>query len=104
MEKKDNKAIEKVDNLRNNLNIEEQLKDLRNDLKTTKRSIRSISNPNLDIDRLKKPPIIFKPSNLKVKIPKNAFYIVIKNGIYIYSKDLQKAYVFQKIYERYPKI
>jgi len=83
-EKKNNKTIEKVNDLHSNLNIEEQPKDLRNDLETTKRNIEPILNPDFNIDRLKKPLIIFKPSNLKVKIFENAFCIVIKNSIYVY--------------------
>ncbi len=88
MEKKDNKVVEKVNNLYNDLNIEEQPKDLRNDLRIIKRNIRLISDPDLDIDRLRKPFITFKSFNLRMKISKNAFYIVTKNDIYIYLKDL----------------
>jgi len=88
IEKKDNKVIKKVNNLYDNLNAEKQPKDPRNNLKTVEKNIRPISNLNLNIDRLKKPLIIFKPFNLGVKIPENALYIVIKNSIYVYSKDL----------------
>ncbi len=87
MEKKDNKVIEKVDNLCNDLNIKEQPKDLRDDLGTIKKSIKLIPDPDFDIDRLRKPFIAFKPSNLGMKIFKNVFYIVTKNDIYIYLKD-----------------
>jgi len=86
-ERKDNKVVEKVDDLRNDLNIEEQLKDLYSDLGIIEKSIGFIPDPDFDIDRLRKPFITFKSFNLKIKISKNIFYIVIKNGIYIYSKD-----------------
>ncbi len=88
MEKKNNKVIEKADNLYNNLNIEKQSKDLYNNLKTTKENIGLILNPDFNIDRLKKSFIVFKLSNLRIKILENIFYIITKNGIYIYSKDL----------------
>ena len=88
MEKKDNKVIKKVNNLYNDLNIKEQSKDLRNNFKTTERSIKPISDSDFDIDHLKKLLIVFKPFNLRMKILENAFYIVIKSSIYIYSRDL----------------
>ncbi len=88
IEKKDNKVAEKVDNLYNDLNIEKQPKDLYNDLRTTERNIELISNLDFDIDRLKKFFIVFKSFNLRVKIPENIFYIIMKNDIYIYLKDL----------------
>ena len=80
--------MEKVDNLCGDLGIEEQPKDLRSDFKAIKRGIRSISNPDLDNDLPGKLSIVFKPFNLRMKIPENVLYIVIKSGIYIYSKDL----------------
>ncbi len=86
--------MKKVDNLRDDLNIEKQPKDLYNDLRTTEKNIKPIPDPDFDIDRLRKPPIIFKFFNLGIKIPENVFCIVIKNGIYIYSKDLQEAHIF----------
>jgi len=88
IKKKDNKVIKKIDNLRNNLNIKEQSKDLYNNLGILEGSIGFISDLNLNIDRLKKPFIVFKPFNLKMKISKNVFYIVMKNNIYIYLKNL----------------
>ncbi len=94
IERKDNKVIEKVGDLRDDLNIEEQLKDLRGNLGITKGNIRLIPNPDFNIDRLEKLLITSKPFNLEMKILKNAFYIVMKNSIYIYSKDLQKARIF----------
>ncbi len=103
-EKKNNKVIKKVDNLYNDFNIEKQPKDPRNNLRTTKKNIELIPDPNFNIDRLRKPPITFKLSNLKVKISENAFCIVTKNSIYIYLKDFQKVCIFQKIYKRYFKI
>ena len=87
-ERKDNKAVEKVGDPCGNLNVEEQPKDPRDNLRIIKRSIGPILNLDLDIDRLRKSFIVFKSSNLGVKIPENAFYIVTKNDIYIYSKDL----------------
>ncbi len=88
MERKDNKVAEKVDDLCSDFSVEEQSKDPRGDLGTVEGSIGFISDSDFDIDRLGKSPIAFKPFNLGVKISENVFYIVIKNGIYIYSKDL----------------
>src|SRR6266699_4713426 len=104
MERKDNRVMEKVDNLRDDFNVEEQLKDLCGNLRIVERSIGFILDPDFDIYRLEKFLIVFKLFNLGVKIPENAFYIIIKNGIYVYSKDLQEVCIFQKIYERYPKV
>ncbi len=87
MEKKDNKVVEKVDDLYGDLSIEEQSKDLCDDFRIIEGNIGFILDPDLDIDRLGKSPIAFKPSNLGVKIFENVFYIVTKNSIYIYSKD-----------------
>ncbi len=94
MEKKDNKAIKKVNNLRNDFNVEKQPKDPYDNLKTIKRNIGFIPDPDFNIDRLKKPLIAFKPSNLGIKIFKNVFCIITKNSIYIYLKDLQEVRVF----------
>ncbi len=87
-EKKDNKVAEKTDNLRNDFNVEKQPKDPRDDLRTIERNIGFIPDSDFNIDRLEKSPIAFKPSNLRIKILENALYIVTKNGIYVYSKDL----------------
>jgi hypothetical protein len=51
-----------------------------------------------------KPPIAPISSNLGIKIPENAPYIVTRDGISIYSRDLYKTYIFQKIYKAYPNI
>src|SRR6266699_2073387 len=104
METKDNNVAEKVDNLCDNLGIEEQPKDPRGNLEAIENDIGPIPDPNLDDDPLEKPSIAFKPSNLGMKIPENAFYIVMKSGIYIYLKDPQEVRIFQKIYEKYPAI
>jgi len=48
--------------------------------------------------------IAFISSNLGIKIFKNTLYIVIKNGINIYFKDLYKIHIFQKIYKTYLSI
>jgi hypothetical protein len=88
MEKEDNKVAEKVGNLCDDLGAEEQPKNLYSNLGAVEKSIRPILDLNLDDNPLEKPSIISKPSNLGVKIPENALYIVIKSGIYIYSRDL----------------
>ena len=49
----------------------------------------------------KKPPIAPVSFILGIKISENVLYIVIKVGIRIYSKNLRKARVFQKICEVY---
>ncbi len=94
MERKDNKIIKKIDNLCNDFNVKEQPKDPCDNLRTIKRSIEFIPDLDLDIDCLRKSFIVFKLFNLRIKIFENVFCIVIKNGIYVYSKDLQEAYVF----------
>ncbi len=104
IKKKDNKAVEKTGDLRDDLNVEKQPKDPHNNLGIIKRNTGLIPNPDFNIDHLKKPPIAFKPSNLRVKIFENVFYIITKNGIYVYSKDPQKVRVFQKIYKKYLEI
>ncbi|SRR6266699_1233937 len=104
METKDNNVTEKVGNPRGDLGTEEQPKDPRGDLKTTERDIRSIPDLDFDDDPPRKPLIALKPFNLGIKIPENALYIVIKSGIYIYSRDPQEVCVFQKICEKYPAI
>jgi len=88
MEKKDNKVIEKVDDLYNDLNTKKQPKDLRSNLGIVEGNTRSILDPNFNIDHLKKFSIVLKLFNLRIKIFKNVFYIIIKNSIYIYLKDL----------------
>ena len=88
MEKEDNKVVEKINDLYNDFNIKKQFKDFRNDLGIVKKNIEPILEPDFNIDPLKKSSIAFKPFNLKIKIFENVFYIVIKTGIYIYSKDL----------------
>ncbi len=88
METKDNNVIEKVDDLYNDLGVEEQPKDPCGDLGAIERDIGPISDPDLDNDLLRKLFIAFKSFNLRMKIPENAFCIVIKSGIYIYLKDL----------------
>ena len=104
MEIKDNNAMKKVDDPRSDLGTEEQPKDPRNNLKVTKKDIGSILDLNFDDDPLRKLFITFKPFNLRIKIPENVLYIVMKSGIYIYLEDFQEARVFQKIYEKYPTI
>ena len=93
-EKEDNKVVEKAGDLRSDLNIKEQPKDLCSDFGAAKRNIRPISDPDLNDDPLEKLSIVSKPSNLGVKIPKNVPYIVIKSNIYIYLGDLQEARIF----------
>ncbi len=88
METKDNNVAKKTNDLRNDLDVEKQPKDPRDDLEVVKRGIGPISDPNFDDDLLEKSSIVFKPFNLRIKIPENIFYIVIKSGIHIYSKDL----------------
>jgi len=91
---KDDKVIKKVDDPRNDLNIKEQSKDPRGDLETVEKNIGPILDPNLDSNLLKKPPIAFKLFNIRIKIFKNAFYIVTKTNIYIFSKDLREVRIF----------
>ncbi len=88
MEKKDNKAAKKINNLHDDLNTKEQPKDPYGNLGTVEKNIRFIFDLDLDIDCLRKSLIAFKPFNLGVKIFENVFCIVTKNGIYVYSKDL----------------
>ncbi len=87
METKDNNTAEKVDDLHNDLGVEKQFKDLYDDLRAVEGGIGSIPDPDLDDDPLRKPSIASKPSNLGMKIPENAFCIVMKSGIYIYLRD-----------------
>ncbi len=94
MKAKDDNATEKVDNLRDDLDIKEQFKDLRNDFRIIEENIESILDSDFSIDLLKKPLITFKHFNLGMKILENAFCIIMKAGIYIYSKDLQEVRVF----------
>ena len=93
-EKKNNKTIEKVNDLHSNLNIEEQPKDSHNNLKTIEKNTRPIPKPDFDIDPPRKPPIVLKLFNLRMKISENILCIIIKTSIYIYLKDLQEACVF----------
>jgi hypothetical protein len=86
MEREDNKAVEKVGDLYSDLGTKEQSKDSCSNLRVVERNIGLISDPDLDNDLLKKLSIAFKPFNLGVKILENAFYIVIKSDIHIYSK------------------
>jgi len=87
METKDNNATEKAGDLRGDLGAEEQPKDPRGDLGAAEGGIGPIPDPDLDDDPLGKPFIVFKPSNLGMKIPENALCIVMKSGIYIYLGD-----------------
>ncbi len=94
METKDNNVAEKVGDLRGDLGVEEQSKDLCNDLGVVEGGIGPIPDPNFDDDPLGKSSITFKPFNLGIKIPENVLYIVMKSGIHIYSGDPQEARVF----------
>ncbi len=87
MEAKDNNVAEKVGDPRGDLDVEEQPKDPCGDLGTAEEGTGPIPDPDLDDDPLGKLPIAFKLSNLGMKIPENAFCIVMKSGIYIYSGD-----------------
>ncbi len=94
MKTKNNNVAKKTNDLRDNLGVEEQLKDLCDDLGAVEGGIRPIPDPDFDDNLLGKLSIVFKPSNLRMKILENAFYIVIKSSIYIYLGDPQEVRVF----------